>query len=52
MALAQIRYDGPGRSYYQRKRAAGKATKRAMRCLKRRLSDVVYRTMINDSVPL
>jgi transposase len=36
MALAQIRYDGPGRSYYQRKRAAGKSHKEAMRCLKRR----------------
>ena len=50
MALAQIRYDGPGRNYYQRKRAAGKSHKEAMRCLKRRLADVVYRTMINDSV--
>jgi transposase len=50
MALAQIRYDGPGRSYYQRKRAAGKSHKEAMRCLKRRLADVVYRTMTNDSV--
>lgn len=28
MALAQIRYDSPGRGYYQRKRAAGKATKK------------------------
>ncbi|HSY15043.1 MAG TPA: IS110 family transposase [Jatrophihabitantaceae bacterium] len=50
MALAQIRYDGPGRSYYQRKRGAGKSHKEAMRCLKRRLSDVIYRTMTNDSV--
>jgi transposase len=50
MALAQIRHDGAGRSCYQRKRTAGKSHKEAMRCLKRRLSDVVYRTMINDSV--
>jgi transposase len=50
MALAQIRYDGAGRSYYQRKRGAGKSHKEAMRCRKRRLADVVYRTMINDSV--
>jgi transposase len=50
MALAQIRYDGPGRSYYQRKRGAGKSHKEAMCCLKRRLADVVYRTMINDLV--
>ena len=50
MALSQIRYESPGRSYNQRKRAAGKSHKEAMRCLKRRLADVVYRTMINDSV--
>ena len=50
MALAQIRYAGPGRDYYERKRAAGKSHKEAMRCLKRRLSDLVYRTMINDTV--
>ena len=51
MALAHIRYDGPGRDYYQRKRAAGKSHKEAMRCLQRRLSDVVFRTMSNNSVP-
>lgn len=50
MALSQIRYDSHGRGYYQRKRAAGKSHKEAMRCLKRRLADVIYRTMINDSV--
>ena len=50
MALSQIRSDSPGRSYYQRQRAAGKSHKEAMRCLKRRLADVVYRTMSNDSV--
>ncbi len=33
MALSQIRYESPGRSYYQRKRAAGKSHKEAMRCL-------------------
>ncbi|MGH8882211.1 MAG: transposase [Stackebrandtia sp.] len=50
MALAQIRHDGPGRSYYQRKRAAEKSHKEAIRCLKRRPSDVDYRTMINDTI--
>ena len=50
MALSQTRYESPGRTYYQRRRAAGKSHKEAMRCLKRRLADVVYRTMINDSV--
>jgi transposase len=49
MAMAQIKQATPGRDYYQRKRAAGKTHKEAMRCLKRRLSDVVYRTMIKDT---
>jgi transposase len=40
MAITQIRHDTPGRAYYQRKRAAGKSHKEALRCLKRRLSDV------------
>lgn len=50
MAITQIQRDTPGRAYYQRKRAAGKSHREALRCLKRRLADVVYRTMINDSV--
>jgi transposase len=43
MAISQIQRDSPGRNYYLRKRAEGKGHKEAMRCLKRRLSDVVYR---------
>jgi transposase len=49
MALSQIRHDTEGRTYYQRKRAAGKSHKEAMRCLKRRLSDVVYRQLLDDA---
>ena len=49
MAMAQIKRPTPGREYYQRKRAAGKTHKEAMRCLKRRLADIVYRTMIHDT---
>lgn len=49
MAMAQIKRPTPGRDYYQRKRAAGKTHKEAMRCLKRRLADIVYRTMIHDA---
>ena len=52
MALTQIRQDTPGRAYYQRKRAAGKSHKEAMRCLKRRLSDVVYRQLVRDETRL
>ncbi|WBB69151.1 hypothetical protein [Micromonospora sp. WMMD812] len=49
MAITQTQRPSPGRDYYQRKRAAGKTHKEAMRCLKRRLADVVYRTMITDT---
>lgn len=50
MAITQIRYESAGKTYYQRKRAAGKSHKEALRCLKRRLADTVYRTMIRDTV--
>jgi transposase len=49
MAITQIRHQTEGRAYYQRKRAEGKSHKEALRCLKRRLCDVVYRTMIRDT---
>jgi transposase len=49
MALTQIRQDTPGRAYYLRKRTEGKSHKEAMRCLKRRLSDVVYRQLRHDA---
>jgi hypothetical protein len=49
MAIVQLRNDTEGRAYYRRKLAAGKTTMEAMRCLKRRLSDVVYRQMVNDA---
>ena len=48
IALSQIRHGTQGRAYYDRKRAAGKGHREAMRCLKRRLADVVYRTLTAD----
>jgi transposase len=45
LAITQIRADTEGRAYYLRKRAEGKTGREALRCLKRRLSDVVYRTL-------
>lgn len=50
MAVVQLRNPTEGRAYYDRKLAAGKSPNEAMRCLKRRLSDIVYRTMLNDLV--
>jgi hypothetical protein len=49
MATSQIQRDCPGRDYYLRKRAAGKGRKEALRCLKRCLSDVVYRQLLHDA---
>jgi transposase len=49
MAISQIARDTPGRDYYRRKRAAGKSHREALRCLKRRLSDVVYRQLLRDA---
>jgi len=49
MAVTQIRNPGtPGRMYYERKRSEGKTPKEALRCLKRRLSDLVYCQLIAD----
>ena len=50
MAVVQLRNPTPGRAYYDRKVAAGKTPNEAMRCLKRRLSDLVYKTMLDDLV--
>ncbi len=50
MAVVQLRNPGLGRDYYDKKRADGKGSMEAMRCLKRRLSDIVYRTMLDDSI--
>ncbi|QSF56094.1 transposase [Nocardioides sp. zg-1228] len=48
-ATVQIRHDTEGRAYYRRKLAAGKTPMEALRCLKRRLSDVVYRQLVADA---
>ena len=47
-AVTQIRNNTEGRAYYLRKIAEGKTKKEALRCLKRRISDVVYRQLVAD----
>jgi transposase len=49
IATVQLRNPTQGRAYYDQKKAAGKSSNEAMRCLKRRLSDAVYRTMLDDA---
>jgi len=43
IALSQLRCEPLARAYYAKKRAEGKTARAALRCLKRRLVDVVYR---------
>ena len=50
MAVVQLRSPTEGRAYYDRKKAAGKTSMEAMRCVKRRLSDVVYRQLLADAI--
>ncbi len=49
MAITQVRQHTPGRAYYLRKRSEGKSHHEALRCLKRRLSDLVYRRLTYDA---
>ena len=50
VAVTQVAHDTPGRAYYQRKLVEGKSKKEALRALKRRISDAVYRALIADSI--
>ena len=49
MATVQLRNATEGRAYFDRRKADGKTSMEAMRALKRRLSNIVYRTMLDDA---
>lgn len=48
--VTQLRLNSEGRAYYRRKRAEGKKPLEAIRCLKRRISDAIYRQLVADAV--
>ena len=48
-AISQIRLDTDGQAYYRRKRAEGKRPLEAIRCLKRRISDAIFRQLVADA---
>ena len=48
-AISQLRVDSEGRTYYRRKRAEGEKPLEALRCLKRRISDAIYRQLRADA---
>ena len=47
-AVTQIRFETPGRGYYDKKVAEGKTNKEALRALKRRISNAVYQRLVAD----
>ena len=49
VAVCQDRSDARGGAYYRKKMAEGKSRKEALRCLKRRVSDAVFRSLLADS---
>lgn len=49
VAVTQVRNDCAGRAFYLRKQAEGKTPKEALRALKRRISDVIYRQLLQDA---
>jgi transposase len=48
IAVTQLRLDGAGRAYVQRRLAAGDTKTEAIRALRRRISDEVYRRLTAD----
>lgn len=48
-AVSQLRYSSEGRAYYDKKLTEGKTSKEAIRALKRRISDAVYRQLKEDT---
>jgi transposase len=49
VAVCQARSDARGGTYYRKKMAEGKSRKEALRCLKRRICDAVFRSLVADS---
>ncbi len=48
-AVVQLRNNTEDRAYYRRKLATGKTPMEAKRALKRKLSDLTYRQIVNDA---
>jgi transposase len=50
VAVCQARSDARGGAYYRKKIAEGKSRKEALRCLKRRVCDAVFKSLVADSM--
>jgi transposase len=52
-AITQIRFaHSPGRAFFDRKVAEGKTKREAVRALKRRISDAIYRQLVHDAASM
>lgn len=51
IAVTQIRMNGLGKAYYDKKKAEGMSTPEALRCLKRRLARIVFNHLTTDQTP-
>ncbi len=49
IAAVQLRHETPGKAYWRRKNNGPGKSRHAMRCLKRRISDAVYRQLVTDA---
>ena len=48
IAITQARLDGPGKTYYAKKKSEGMSTPEALRCLKRRIARTVFNHLTTD----
>ncbi len=48
VAVCQARSDVQGKAYYRKKISEGKSRKEALRCLKRRICDAVFKSLMAD----
>ncbi|MEW2161319.1 hypothetical protein AB0950_40010 [Streptomyces sp. NPDC007189] len=52
IAVTQVRGDGEGATYFTKQLTAGKTKTEALRLLRRRISDRVYRALLADQSDL
>lgn len=52
IAVTQLQRPGPAKAFVERRVSAGATKKEALRSLRRRLSDVVYRCLAEDAQDL
>jgi hypothetical protein len=49
IAVTQLRHPGPGRDYLEQRMRNGNTKTEALRALRRRLADIIYKLLIEDA---